>query len=53
VFRREKLKAVAADIREGMKDNAESVLYTAVLGGEAWAICFYQIEHGGEVPCSI
>jgi hypothetical protein len=24
-----------------MKDNAESALYSAVLGGEAWAVCFY------------
>src|SRR5215469_2544852 len=38
---RESLKAVSADCRESMKDNAESSLYSAVLRGEAWAVCFY------------
>lgn len=41
VNRREKLKAVAVDVRESMKDDAESSLQTAVLEGEAWAVCFY------------
>jgi hypothetical protein len=35
------LQAVATDLRETMKDNAESVLYAAVLAGEPWAIQFY------------
>ena len=38
---RPKLKAAADDVREGMKDNAESSLHRAVLAGEAWAVCFY------------
>jgi hypothetical protein len=38
---RPSLRAVATSIREAMKDNAESALYTAVLKGEAWAVCFY------------
>lgn len=36
-----KLKEVVIDLREGMKDNAESSLYKAVLDGESWAVCFY------------
>lgn len=35
------LKAAQLDSREGMKDNAESSLYRAVLAGEAWAVCFF------------
>ena len=35
------LQAVAKECRESMKDNAESALYSAVLSGEAWAVCFY------------
>src|SRR5678809_72727 len=35
------LQEVQRDAREGMKDNAESALYRAVLNGEAWAVCFY------------
>lgn len=41
VNKREKLKAVTIDVREAMKDNAESALYSAVLNGEAWAVCFF------------
>jgi hypothetical protein len=41
VHRRARLQQVAADIREGMKDHAESSLYAAVLRGEAWAVCFF------------
>lgn len=35
------LRKVADDVREGMKDNAESALQAAVLRGEAWAVCFF------------
>ncbi len=41
VKNRPELRDVVQDTRESMKDNAESVLYKAVLAGEAWAICFY------------
>jgi len=32
--------------RETMLDNAESVLYRAVLNGEAWAVCFFLKTQG-------
>ncbi len=32
--------------RETMLDNAESVLYDAVLAGEAWAVCFFLKTQG-------
>jgi hypothetical protein len=35
------LRQVCADAREGMKDNAESALYAAVLDGESWAVRFF------------
>jgi hypothetical protein len=35
------LKAAADDVRESMKDHAESALHAAVLRGERWAVCFY------------
>lgn len=35
------LQKVCLDAREGMKDHAESALLRAILGGEAWAVCFY------------
>ncbi len=38
---RPSLMAVANDVREGFKDNAESALQAAVLRGEAWAVCFF------------
>ncbi len=41
VRKRPALLAAANDVREGMKDNAESSLTKAVLKGEAWAVCFY------------
>lgn len=41
VHKRVTLQAVAKDIREGMKDHAESALQAAVLRGEAWAVCFF------------
>ena len=63
VQKRETLKSVASDLREGMKDHAESALQSAVLRGEPWAVCFYlkcqakdrgyvertETEHSGEV----
>lgn len=39
--KRKALDAVATDIRESMKDNAESVLYREVLAGNLGAICFF------------
>lgn len=41
VQNRAKLRKVSSDLREGMKDNAESALYASVLRGEAWAVCFF------------
>lgn len=41
IDQRPKLQEVQADLRESMKDNAESVLYSAVLRGESWAVQFY------------
>jgi hypothetical protein len=41
VGKRVALQKVLHDVRESMKDDAESALYTAVLAGEAWAVCFY------------
>ena len=37
---------VVAESRETMLDNAESALYRAVLGGEAWAVCFFLKTQG-------
>jgi hypothetical protein len=41
IEKRPSLQQVVRDSREGMKDNAESSLYRAVLAGEAWAVCFF------------
>jgi hypothetical protein len=38
---RQTLLAVQHDLREGMKDHAESALHAALLRGEAWAVCFF------------
>lgn len=35
------LQTVLIDSREGLKDDAESVLGKAVRDGEPWAVCFY------------
>lgn len=35
------LQTVLFDAREGMKDHAESALHRAIIGGEAWAVCFF------------
>jgi hypothetical protein len=32
---------VVHDIRESVKDDAETVLHKALRKGEAWAVCFY------------
>jgi hypothetical protein len=40
------LRAVLADAREGMLDDAEGVLYQAVKRGEAWAVCFFLKTQG-------
>jgi hypothetical protein len=63
VQKREKLKAITVECREALKDNAESALHSAILKGEAWAICFFlktqakdrgyiergEVQHSGEV----
>lgn len=41
IDRHPSVQAVVAESRETMLDNAESALYRAVLGGEAWAVCFF------------
>src|SRR5262245_50409294 len=41
VRRRARLLSAARDVREGMKDNAESALLKAILAGEGWAIRFF------------
>jgi len=41
IERHPSVKDVLAESRETMLDNAESVLYKAVLNGEAWAVCFF------------
>ena len=41
VRRRPSLVAACQDCRESMKDHAESSLFTKVLAGEGWAVCFY------------
>ena len=35
------LQPVILEARETMKDMAESVLYSKVLAGEPWAVCFF------------
>lgn len=40
------LTRICKDAREGMKDHAESALYRAIIGGEAWAICFFLKTQG-------
>src|SRR5512146_1589446 len=46
IDKHQSLKAVIAESRERMKDNAESVLYQKVLDGEAWAVCFFLKTQG-------
>jgi hypothetical protein len=40
IDKRPALKRITRDAREGMVDHAESALLRAVMGGEAWAVCF-------------
>lgn len=40
IDKRPSLQLVVRDAREAMIDNAESSLARAVIGGEAWAVCF-------------
>ena len=46
IERHPSVKDVVAESRETMLDNAESALYRAVLGGEAWAVCFFLKTQG-------
>jgi len=41
VKRHGELQQLVHDLREAMKDNAESKLYAAVLKGEPWALRFF------------
>jgi hypothetical protein len=41
VQKHDRLKELAHDLLEAMKDNAESSLHAAILRGEPWAICFF------------
>jgi hypothetical protein len=40
------LKQVLKDAREAMLDGAEAALYTAVLAGKSWAVCFFLKTQG-------
>lgn len=42
----ERLQMVIADEREAMTDTAELALHRAIVGGEAWAVCFYLKTQG-------
>ena len=42
----ERLQTVVADEREAMTDTAELALHRAIVGGEAWAVCFYLKTQG-------
>ncbi len=41
IGRHQKLKQVAIDAKETMKDDVESSLYAAALAGEPWAVCVF------------
>lgn len=41
IDKRPSLQETMLDLREAMKDNAESALYSAVLAGHSWAVQFY------------
>ena len=41
INRHPSLKKVLSEARETMLDEAESVLYKAVLRGQSWAVCFF------------
>ncbi len=40
IGKNKELVQILKDAREGELDDAESALYRAILGGEAWAVCF-------------
>lgn len=40
------LQELIADEREAMTDTAELALHRAIVGGEAWAVCFYLKTQG-------
>lgn len=46
VQRSERLKTAMQDERESMTDTAELALHRAIVGGEAWAVCFYLKTQG-------
>jgi hypothetical protein len=46
VGNRPSLQKALSDAREGMLDEAESSLYRAVKGGQAWAVCFFLKTQG-------
>lgn len=46
IQRSERLQMVIADEREAMTDTAELALHRAIVGGEAWAVCFYLKTQG-------
>lgn len=41
-----RLQQVISDEREAMTDTAELSLHRAIVGGEAWAVCFYLKTQG-------
>ena len=46
IQRSDRLKEVVGDEREAMTDTAELALHRAIVGGEAWAVCFYLKTQG-------
>jgi hypothetical protein len=42
------LQQVLADAREAMTDTAELALYSKIVAGEGWAVCFYLKTQGKE-----
>lgn len=46
VMKRPMLQRILHDARESSLDHAESALMRAVLGGDAWAICFFLKTQG-------
>lgn len=46
IQRSQALRDVIADEREAMTDTAELALHRAIVGGEAWAVCFYLKTQG-------
>lgn len=46
INKNERLQQVISDEREAMTDTAELALHRAIVGGEAWAVCFYLKTQG-------